>query len=97
MESKKCHRCKKCIEIIQFKEGDRVYENCKECRMKIRLYKEKNIGTVTKKEYNADYKAKNKELTKKMNLFYRMTKDMSPEEKKILKEKFQKEHNIKRK
>jgi len=45
-------------------------------------------------EMTADYKRRNKDRIQKMNLFYRMTKDMSKEDRDKLKAKFQKEHNI---
>lgn len=93
MSDKKCNRCKKILKLLEFQKDGKELNNCNECREKIREYRsQKNTEKI--KELNEKYKAENKDRIKLMNLFYRSTKNFSDEEKKILKEQFQKEHGI---
>lgn len=93
MLDKKCKRCHKMLKLIEFQKDGREYNNCHDCRRKMREYRSKQDPDENKKQC-AKYKAENKERTKLMNLFYATTKNCSNDEKKILKEKFQKEHGI---
>jgi hypothetical protein len=92
----KCKRCFKQFELVHFEKDGKIYMNCHACREKMKLYRQQNKDEA-KIQQQKQYKLENKERTQKMNLFYRMTKDLKPEEVKILKEQFQKEHGIENK
>ena len=92
----KCKRCLKQLELVHFEKDGKIYLNCHPCREKMKLYRQQNKDEAQIQQQK-QYKLENKERTQKMNLFYRMTKDLKPEEVKILKEQFQKEHGIENK